>query len=97
MAALGGNLRSRSRSPQGITPESEDSAPARGWQRLVVARSIAYDPLMTEQKRRLGRDAQRDRFNQRAREREQEAAPKVLSDDLKLDAMVKKSIADHGA
>jgi hypothetical protein len=52
---------------------------------------------MTDEKRRLGRDAQRDRFNQRAREREQEAAPKALSDDIKLDAMVKKSIADHGA
>jgi hypothetical protein len=52
---------------------------------------------MTEGKRRGGRDAQRDRFNQRAREREEEAAPKALSDELKLDAMVKKSIADHGA
>ena len=59
--------------------------------------SIAYDPLMTGRKPRLGRDAQRDRFNQKAREREQEAAPKVLSDDAKVDAMVKKSIADHGA
>jgi hypothetical protein len=70
---------------------------SRAWQSLVLARCIAYEPLMTDEKRRLGRDAQRDRFNQRAREREQEAAPKALSDDIKLDAMVKKSIADHGA
>jgi hypothetical protein len=69
----------------------------RAWQSLVLARCIAYEGLMTEGKRRGGRDAQRDRFNQRAREREEEAAPKALSDELKLDAMVKKSIADHGA
>lgn len=52
---------------------------------------------MTERKPRLGREAQRNRFNDRAREREKDAAPKVLSDDAKLDDMVRKSIADHGA
>jgi hypothetical protein len=52
---------------------------------------------MSDEKPRLTRDEQRKRLREKARDLDQQAAQNAVGEDAKLDAMVRKSIRDHGS
>ena len=45
----------------------------------------------------LTRDEQRKRLREKARDLDREVAERSVAEEAKLDAMVRKSIEDHGA
>ena len=52
---------------------------------------------MSDKKPRLTRDEQRSRLRTKARDLDRRAAHNAIGEDETMDAMVKKSIKDHGA
>jgi hypothetical protein len=52
---------------------------------------------MSDKKPRLTKQEQRKRVREKARDLNQKAMQNAAGDDARVDAMIKKSIRDHGA